>query len=115
MGRALRSLRMFRVVRLLRAVKTRQMINKIEDLVSSNVVSLCLHLSAYLVIIVYVSHWAACLWWWIGTRSSAESWSDIVEPNEDAYPASLYTAMMTLSGVGFGDIVAKNSTERIIS
>jgi CRP-like cAMP-binding protein len=116
--RALRSLRMFRVVRLLRAVRMRQMISKLDDLVNSNFISVCLHLSSYLIIIVYASHWAACLWWWIGSAGRTRyewSWSSIVEPTDDAYLASLYAAMMTLSGVGFGDVVAANPVERVIS
>ena len=67
------------------------------------------------------AHFSACLWHYIGNvnQSNEETWlSELGIINEDwiqRYIVSLYYVVVVMNTLGFGDIVPKNSTERIFN
>ena len=66
---------------------------------------------------IFLAHCAACLWYAIG-NSRDGSWVGKKDPGgewalTDAYVAALYFAITTMSTIGYGDIVADTTSERL--
>eukprot|EP00928_Gymnodinium_smaydae_P068609 TRINITY_DN5178_c0_g1_i1.p1 TRINITY_DN5178_c0_g1~~TRINITY_DN5178_c0_g1_i1.p1 ORF type:complete len:847 (-),score=206.00 TRINITY_DN5178_c0_g1_i1:190-2730(-) len=69
-------------------------------------------------ILVITSHWMACLF--IACDGSAmANYQDVADPNlgswQRQYLAALYWAIMTITTVGYGDVVALSDAERVYS
>eukprot|EP00002_Diphylleia_rotans_P023918 TRINITY_DN4714_c0_g1_i4.p1 TRINITY_DN4714_c0_g1~~TRINITY_DN4714_c0_g1_i4.p1 ORF type:complete len:1498 (-),score=299.51 TRINITY_DN4714_c0_g1_i4:714-5207(-) len=71
--------------------------------------------------LMMTSHWIACLWWTIGYRGGVDSASWVNAANigkDDTYTQylhSLYWSIVVLTTIGFGDVVARSDSERIMS
>eukprot|EP00002_Diphylleia_rotans_P022135 TRINITY_DN4331_c0_g1_i9.p1 TRINITY_DN4331_c0_g1~~TRINITY_DN4331_c0_g1_i9.p1 ORF type:complete len:1378 (+),score=193.08 TRINITY_DN4331_c0_g1_i9:484-4617(+) len=72
--------------------------------------------------LMLTSHWISCIWWSVGKFSQNgidPTWIDDRGFTSDnlytQYIASLYWSILVLTTVGFGDIVATNDNERIVT
>ena len=116
---AVRLLRLLRLAKLLRIMRSSRLINRYRaDLsVSYGVV----HLVGFVVATVLFSHWLACLWGFTANASSSgldNSWMTAFETSKwnirnpkHQYVISLYFAIMTLTTVGYGDVLPQNMAE----
>eukprot|EP00657_Telonema_sp_P-1_P003444 TRINITY_DN18291_c0_g1_i1.p1 TRINITY_DN18291_c0_g1~~TRINITY_DN18291_c0_g1_i1.p1 ORF type:complete len:518 (+),score=148.41 TRINITY_DN18291_c0_g1_i1:99-1652(+) len=81
----------------------------------------------YMMIILFVSHWLACVWHvttileddgtvtWIHAYFCDGVITGCNPSTSDVYCASLYHSTMTLTTIGYGDVVANTTTERWVS
>lgn len=116
-------LRLLRLLKLLKLARFDAMIKRWQTQfgVHYSTVNLCLNA----VVVVLAVHWAGCLWFllmkfedsddrmWI--ESADSSWRRDNVSMFDGYCAAIYHASITLTTIGYGDIVAMNDTEQWVS
>lgn len=73
-SKTVRAMRVLRSLRLLRLMKLRKIINDVQDHINSEYVHIMLNICKLLVLIVFICHLIACLWYWIGTDGGATGW-----------------------------------------
>ena len=126
---AARLLRLLRLAKLLRIMRSSRLINRYRaDMsVSYGIIQLW----GFVILAVIACHWMACLWGYTANASSSgfgNSWMtafvrgdgldddnplpkwNIKNPKHQ-YVISLYFAIMTLTTVGYGDVLAQNIAE----
>ena len=126
---AARLLRLLRLAKLLRIMRSSRLINRYRaDMsVSYGIIQLW----GFVILAVIACHWMACLWGYTANASSSgfgNSWMtafvrgdgldddnplpkwNIKNPKHQ-YVISLYFAIMTLTTVGYGDVLAQNISE----
>ena len=119
--RSLKLIRLFRLVKIAKVVRASRLFKRFEAEMSIKYAML--RLIKFLVVILLVAHWNSCGFYLVSTLSegtaydswaakSGLEWGPDENPGEK-YVASLYWAMMTLTTIGYGDIVATNVYERI--
>jgi len=126
--KTLRLIRVSRMIKLIRVVKLKGLINDLEDRFDGiNLNPGVRKLLQTVFLVVVISHVTACLWYFVSSNSAVSStdpmsWSTFYFPSDEnqqdtafLYTVSLYWAVNTLTSVGFGDIVARNSSERIVA
>jgi hypothetical protein len=119
--RILKLLRLFRLIKIAKVIRASRIFKRFEAEMSIKYA--VLRLIKFGGVILVVSHWNACGFYLISTLSegvAAETWAKQsgLEWGEEStpfiqYTASLYWAMMTLTTIGYGDIIATNIYERI--
>lgn len=118
----LRISKILRLFKLLRLRKLGIMMEKANDKswINQNVLSLFKTLA----MVVFISHLMACIWYYSTTADPLNSWaapfmtSSTLEEDELAtlqYLVALYWSFTTMTTVGYGDVIATNNTERIVS
>ncbi|KAK3255690.1 hypothetical protein CYMTET_35140 [Cymbomonas tetramitiformis] len=116
-----KKMRVMRLIKLLRLGKASRLIKEEDgDVAEAAMDYNILNLIMFIVMIVLFSHWMACVWMLVATmEDSPKNW---LHPNgeegyvEDVYRdyfASLYFSVMTVTTIGYGDIVPVTTIERI--
>lgn len=131
----LRILRLLRLFKLIKILRSAAILSKWQSRVG--IKYSVMSLAKYMVMIVFVAHWMACFWHvvtrleddgsytWVratfkvgqnvtGTGNKYYATIDDI-PVSYLYCASLYHATMTLTTIGYGDIIATTDTERWFS
>eukprot|EP01029_Cantina_marsupialis_P007032 TRINITY_DN1775_c0_g1_i1.p1 TRINITY_DN1775_c0_g1~~TRINITY_DN1775_c0_g1_i1.p1 ORF type:complete len:879 (+),score=198.96 TRINITY_DN1775_c0_g1_i1:366-3002(+) len=124
--KVLRLIRLLRLMKLLRIVRASRIISRWESHI--NVSFSKLALGKFILVLCFAAHWVACLWGLMvsfqGDDSEPVMQSDnwvasygLVNPDDilDVYFAALYWSVMTLTTIGFGDIVAVTTLERLMA
>ena len=130
------SLRIVRVIRLLRLLKLMRLLRASRIFkrwqTAITIPYFLQSLFKYMMIVVITGHWMACGWGiaedmeeegvytWKDKFSDNQVESDLMSAEEfrtqtrpwDHYCAALYWSIMTLTGIGYGDIVPLNTFER---
>merc|ERR1719379_1795159 len=131
-----RVIRLMRMLKLVRLVRASRIIARWEATINlSNATKTLLRST---VILMLGAHWMACTWGYIGREISNEqsndneqlrlSWIDILAQNKDAgmpvsahvdmgtsvYVAGIHFAVMTITSIGYGDIVPNQPEEYIL-
>jgi len=129
-GNALASVR---VVKLLRMIKLARMLKasrilkrQIEDVIMGKLEATYAVLKMFQLFLVLVmwSHWQACLWGLGSSFMQGDTWITAYEAAEgcpeegcdgfEVYAAALYWSMMTVTSVGYGEMLPVNTAERVI-
>ena len=76
-------------------------------------------------LLLFLSHWTACLYALIPSFMLGDTWMTAFAAKElaagqtasgfDLYCGALYWAIMTITSIGYGDIVPVNTPERILT
>jgi CRP-like cAMP-binding protein len=116
--RLLRLLRLFRLLKLLRVVRASRIIQRWETVIDLRY-SL-LSLAGFILGILLLAHWGACLWGMIPQlEASEDNWMVAYGVDEatssSKYLAALYWSFMTVTTIGYGDVQPKTDVERIIA
>lgn len=123
--RTLRYLKLLRLARLARLINCFKIANINLVLESFGKISMnpaMGRLFQFIIGFLSVTHVMACLWWAMGDRNNVSWWSGRAhswavdyadESSSYKYLVSLYWAMGTMSGVGYGDVIPQNSHERL--
>lgn len=120
--RVLRLLRLFKLVKLL---KSADIFNRWQSRLGFKYSLMAL--AKYIAFIIFVAHWMACLFHVVTVFESEDTVTWVVQffcdgivsgcdPGiSELYCASLYHATMTLTTIGYGDLVANTTAERWVS
>ena len=115
--KAFKILKMLRFFRLIR-------IGEVQSFISFAFEELGVHQSIVKILfllcrVLFFGHMICCSWWFISDLMTSETWFDYYgfrdAPLKDRYIFSLYWTFTTLSTVGYGDISAKNTPERLFN
>lgn len=118
----LKSLRLFRLLKLVQTVNISKTLSMLEENFSIN--ANVLSLATTILQVLLISHMVSCLWWGLSSALSSSTWYDDtamvydtlrLSPFRDQYIASLYFSVTTLTTTGYGDILPVNNQERLLT
>ena len=117
--KVLRIFRLLRIVKILRVVKMLRIFDAFMRQFIIREVVIFMKLFKIVFGMLMFAHFAACLWWFVGTKTSP-SWIDVNGLREGNIPIftkysyAWYWAVVTLFTTGYGDVVAtpKNVAEQ---
>jgi len=119
--KALRVVRLLRLAKLLRILRAGRMFDRWESAIAVNYSMLTL--VKFLFLTVIVAHWMACVWQMakVIEDDTENNWelgylgADHGMGHGEVYIVALYWAVMTMSTIGYGDVVAKTTAERVVA
>jgi len=131
-GSSVRVVRLLRMLKLARIFKATRVLKRIfQDVLMTKLefTFAGIKLLQLFFMIIIVAHWQACLWAGVATYidqtpGSDPTWIDTYRANQldlgmevggfDIYVAALYFSVMTLTSIGYGDMIPVNTTERMV-
>uniref|UniRef100_A0A7S4UW65 Ion transport domain-containing protein n=1 Tax=Alexandrium monilatum TaxID=311494 RepID=A0A7S4UW65_9DINO len=121
-AKMMKVLRLLRLIKLVRVLRASRVFHRWETSMAVNYNRLKL-VSAFLVFLL-ASHWLACVWAMLGFQDEEDqrTWVDHAAPGvggalshpAEVYIAALYWSSMTVTSVGYGDIVPVTTLERVV-
>ncbi|RLN06824.1 hypothetical protein BBJ28_00008688 [Nothophytophthora sp. Chile5] len=118
----LRGLKVLRLVKLARIRRLGKVFTSLEDAVYTN--QSLVSLAKLALTMLFIAHIVACIWYAVGKTNSSESWLTEIahspagrstDTDSLQYVRSVYWAIVTMSTIGYGDIVAHNNNERLLN
>ncbi|CAK0910841.1 unnamed protein product [Prorocentrum cordatum] len=122
--KAVKIARLLRLVRLLRLAKIQRISSRWHT--SLGISNAVLSMMKSLAVLLIVIHWIACIWGftamqqpcggggWLSSMKGEVPGEGCYRDQWDVYLLSLYWAVMTLTSIGYGDIVPLNTSEYAI-
>lgn len=135
--KVLRTIRLFRLLKILRVLRASRMLKRWENRISMPFAHQAL--ARFLVIIIFISHWMACVWGLVGSvlgtnlvcdpgpivvpdaSPAGQSWVTVKDWPPDSpcmpghmYFSSLHFAVMTITSIGYGDITPTRLEEYLV-
>mmetsp|Transcript_32005 Transcript_32005/g.73059 ORF Transcript_32005/g.73059 Transcript_32005/m.73059 type:complete len:789 (+) Transcript_32005:114-2480(+) len=121
-AKVLKTVRLLRLIKLVRVVRASRVFQRWETSMAINYNSL--RFWTAIGVLLVSSHWIACIWGLIAneTEGSQESWLDHCTPIADEAPSTplevyftaLYWSSITVTSVGYGDVIPVNFLERVV-
>ncbi|KAF4672690.1 hypothetical protein FOL47_000245 [Perkinsus chesapeaki] len=119
--RVIRIVKFARIVRLLRLMRIKTLLAKLEEHIDSDIWLAGFTMAKMFLGLFCLSHWIACVWWFIGVSGVAQE-MNWIRDNEleqegllaNKYLRSLFYAVSIVSTM-YGDIIASNDGERIFT
>jgi CRP-like cAMP-binding protein len=117
----LRSLKLSRMLGLLKFAKLRKRFKELEFFLSDKFVSTLVTIARLVVTMVMLGHWIACFWVFIslGDLEHEATWLTsggfADETYSEIYVSAIYWSLASMSSVGYGDIKAVNFVEKLVS
>ena len=122
LARILKVARLLLVLRLLRILKLKQLVYRFEEFFFNESVSMFLAFLKMFLIIFFIAHWMSCLFFGISNlqdETGNDSWirkENIQDSRiDEQYIHALYWSFMTMTTVGYGDVVPNTSNEKIVT
>ncbi|RLN59776.1 hypothetical protein BBJ28_00003689 [Nothophytophthora sp. Chile5] len=118
----LRGLKVLRLFKLARIRRLGKVFTNLEDAVYTN--QSLVSLAKLALTMLFIAHIVACIWYAVGKTNSSESWlveiahspaGQSADTDSLQYVRSVYWAIVTMSTIGYGDIVAHNNNERLLN
>lgn len=118
--RLLKIVRFVRILRIVRIFKLGKVLYKLEEYIVTDTLTLIIEAFKLLTVILYVGHWLACMFYFVGdyeklteplswiTRNNLQD-----SPVYDKYLTSYYWAFTTMATVGYGDLTPNTKLEKI--
>jgi len=121
-AKVLKTVRLLRLIKLVRVVRASRVFQRWETSMAINYNSL--RFWTAIVVLLVSSHWIACVWGLIAneTEGSQESWLDYCTTVAGEHPSTpleiyltaLYWSSITVTSVGYGDVIPVNFLERVV-
>lgn len=131
----IKMVKLLRMVKLTRVFKASRVLQRFaQDILMTKLeMSYAVIKVLYLIFALsFLAHWQACLWalvsvymngadddspmdTWVSHFTAQEAAKGNTVSPVDLYIAALYWSMMTLTSIGYGDLVPRNSTERLLA
>lgn len=118
LGRSLRSLRFMRTLRLLRVLKLKRLIQVIQDLITTEFVSICWGITKVVLCLVVANHIVACTWYAIGSAKFGDNWIEAndIEVRSLAYQyATAVHWSLTQFTPASMEVFPQNTVERVFA
>lgn len=121
--RAFRIIRLIRLFKLVRFFRMLKLVNTFLREFMGPRSALFIRLLRLIAYMVLAAHFAACLWYYIGTvhydDETKGSWLRAqnvnIENKWDAYLISMYWSIVTLFTTGYGDVIPVNQDEQCVA
>lgn len=119
---SVRYIRIVMLLRVLRVGRLKNILAKVKDSTHSHVVNGIFSLLKLLFYVIFLAHWVACIWHFIGMISDVmkgDSWlrknGFIHLSTGERYVTSIYWTITTMMTVGYGEITPVTEIERLFN